>query len=81
MIIFVNCIFADYKEPWLALDESREQYSLRWESKYLLELGKAFEYIFSLAVGVATQEALKYTILSGKNLCLLISIFYTMCRL
>lgn len=62
---WLNSYMKDYKEPWLALNESREQYSLRWESKYLLELGKAFDYIFSLAVGVATQEALKYTILSG----------------
>lgn len=62
---WLNTYMKDYKEPWLVLNESREQYSLRWESKYLLELGKAFEYIFSLAVGVATQEALKYTILSG----------------
>ncbi|GAB1610148.1 transmembrane and coiled-coil domain-containing protein 4-like, partial [Argonauta hians] len=62
---WLNASMRDYKEPWQSLTESLEQYSLRWESRYLLELGKAFDYIVSLAIGVATQEALKYTILSG----------------
>jgi len=45
---------------------SREQYYLRYESAYLLELGRAMEYILSFAVSMAAQEALKYTILSGE---------------
>lgn len=30
-----------------------------------MELGQAFEYLFKSAVSVATQEALKYNVLSG----------------
>ncbi|XP_052832600.1 transmembrane and coiled-coil domain-containing protein 4, partial [Octopus bimaculoides] len=62
---WLNNTMKDYKEPWQTLNESLEQYSLRWESRYLLELGKAFEYMVGMAIGVATQEVLKYTILSG----------------
>ncbi|XP_011301607.1 transmembrane and coiled-coil domain-containing protein 4-like isoform X2 [Fopius arisanus] len=51
--------------PWRCLAISREQYALRYETKYLVELGQALEYILSMAVSFATQEALKYTILSG----------------
>ncbi|XP_012256500.2 transmembrane and coiled-coil domain-containing protein 4-like isoform X2 [Athalia rosae] len=51
--------------PWQALAASREQYALRYETKYLIELGQALEYILSMAVSLATQEALKYTILSS----------------
>ncbi|KAK0175661.1 hypothetical protein PV327_009393 [Microctonus hyperodae] len=52
-------------KPWRCLALSREQYALRYETKYLIELGQALEYILGMAVSVATQEALKYTILSG----------------
>ncbi|ESO89960.1 hypothetical protein LOTGIDRAFT_62534, partial [Lottia gigantea] len=55
----------DFRQPWQSLAESKEQYSLKWESKYLDELGKSFEYITSMAVSMAAQEALKYTVLSG----------------
>lgn len=55
----------DFKMPWQSLAESREQYSLRWETKYLMELGEAFDYILNGAISMATQEALKYTIISG----------------
>lgn len=54
-----------FEEPWLTLMNSREQYCLRYESTYLLELGRAIDYLFSFAVTYAAQEALKYTILSG----------------
>lgn len=54
--------------PWQSLDVSREQYALRYETKYLYELGQALEYILTMAVSFATQEALKYTILSGRIL-------------
>lgn len=57
--------YIDFKMPWQSLAESREQYSLRWETKYLMELGEAFDYILNGAISMATQEALKYTILSG----------------
>lgn len=70
--------------PWQSLAESREQYSLRWETRYLLELGEAFEFILNGAISMATQEALKYTIVSGKiaslflrNLCMFGKFFRT----
>ncbi|XP_074107285.1 transmembrane and coiled-coil domain-containing protein 4 isoform X2 [Cotesia typhae] len=53
------------RKPWKCLAISREQYALRYETKYLVEMGQALEYILSMAVSFATQEALKYTILSG----------------
>lgn len=55
----------NFTRPWRSLLCSREQYYLRYESQYLLELGRAMEYILSFAVSMAAQEALKYTILSG----------------
>lgn len=55
----------NFTRPWRALLSSKEQYYLRYESTYLLELGKAMELILSFAVSMAAQEALKYTILSG----------------
>nr|CAD7207320.1 unnamed protein product [Timema douglasi] len=55
----------NFTKPWKSLYSSREQYYLRYESVYLLELGKAMETILSFAVTMAAQEALKYTILSG----------------
>lgn len=58
------------KRPWRTLLNSREQYCLRYESSYLLELGHAIDYLFSFAVSMAAQEALKYTILSGTALSL-----------
>ncbi|GFX59581.1 transmembrane and coiled-coil domain-containing protein 4 [Trichonephila clavipes] len=54
-----------FQEPWYNLMHSREQYSLRYESTYLLQLGRAMDYLFSFALTMAAQEALKYTILSG----------------
>ncbi|XP_014260826.1 transmembrane and coiled-coil domain-containing protein 4-like isoform X2 [Cimex lectularius] len=55
----------NFTKPWKTLYSSREQYYLRYESSYLLELGKAIEYFMSMVLTMATQEALKYTILSG----------------
>lgn len=55
----------DFTRPWQHLYCSREQYYLRYESQYLLELGKAMEYFASIAISLATQEALKYTVLGG----------------
>ena len=55
------------KIPWKNLAESQEQYCLRYESKHLCVLGDAIEYFISGAVSMATQEALKYTVLSGRQ--------------
>ena len=54
--------------PWNSLNITREQYAVQYETKYLLELGQALDYILSMAVSVATQEALKYTVLSSNSL-------------
>ncbi|RWS12442.1 transmembrane and coiled-coil domain-containing protein-like protein [Dinothrombium tinctorium] len=54
-----------FQKPWQSLMNSREQYCIRYESSYLLELGRAMDYFLSFAVSMAAQEALKYTILSG----------------
>ena len=54
-----------FQEPWRSLMNSREQYCVRYESSYLLELGRAMDYLLSFVVSMAAQEALKYTILSG----------------
>ena len=52
-------------QPWKNLKISQEQYCLMYESQYLLELGRAMDYLLSFAVSMAAQEALKLTILSG----------------
>lgn len=38
---------------------------IRYETRYLLELGNAVNYISNFAVSTAAQEALKHTVLSG----------------
>ncbi|OWF40311.1 transmembrane and coiled-coil domain-containing protein 4-like [Mizuhopecten yessoensis] len=62
---WLSTSMTDFRYPWYSLAESREQYSLRWESKYLIQLGQALDYLLGGAMSVATQEALKYTVLSG----------------
>lgn len=54
-----------FKKPWRHLWQSNEQYTLRWEGKYLEELGKAIEYILSYAVSIAIQRSLMETVLAG----------------
>lgn len=48
--------------------QSSEQYCLAWESKYLMELGNALDSLLNGFVNMMAQEALKFTVLSGKNL-------------
>lgn len=55
----------NFTRPWRSLFSSREQYYLRYESAYLLELGQAMNLIVSFAISVAAQEALKFTVLAG----------------
>lgn len=62
---WINDKVSDFREPWSCLAESKEQYSLRWESKYLHQMGEAFDYILQSGLSYATTEALKMTILSG----------------
>lgn len=58
-------LVSEFKTAWLGLANSKEQYVLKYESKYLIQLGKALDYLVSIAINAATQEALKYTVLSG----------------
>ena len=61
----------DFCYHWRGLADSKEQYALRYESKYLKEMGSSMDYLFRIAVTSATSEALKYTVLSGKRTLLL----------
>lgn len=54
-----------FSKPWKFLRHTKEQYCIRYESKYLLELSRAMDYLLSFVVSYATQEALKYTFLAG----------------
>ncbi|KRX78085.1 putative membrane protein -like protein [Trichinella sp. T6] len=54
-----------FKTPWRCLNASNEQYCLRYESKYLLEFGKAIDYIFSVALSCAIQHSLMETAFAG----------------
>ncbi|VDN44761.1 unnamed protein product, partial [Gongylonema pulchrum] len=54
-----------YHQQWRHLWMSHEQYILRYESKYLLELGRAIDYLMSFAVSVAVQQTLLETALAG----------------
>ncbi|EDO44956.1 predicted protein, partial [Nematostella vectensis] len=55
-----------FKEPWRTMRLSRERYCLKWEPKYLREVGSGItSLVTSGAISLATQEALKFTILQG----------------
>lgn len=57
-----------FTAPWSSMLQSSEQYCLAWESKYLMELGNALDSLLNGFVNMMAQEALKFTVLSGKNL-------------
>ena len=61
-----SLVVTEFKHTWLGLANSKEQYVLKYESKYLRELGKSLDYVLSFALGTAAQELLKYTVLSSK---------------
>ncbi|CAD5213380.1 unnamed protein product [Bursaphelenchus xylophilus] len=54
-----------FKVQWRHLMMSKEQYTLRYESKYLMELGKAIDYLMSFAISYAIQHTLMETALAG----------------
>lgn len=54
-----------FMQPWLPLRSTREQYCLRYETKYLLELSQSLENLINMFFSFAAQEALKYTFLAG----------------
>ncbi|VDK67481.1 unnamed protein product [Litomosoides sigmodontis] len=54
-----------FQQQWRHLWLSREQYILRYESKYLAELGRAINYLMSFAVSLAVQHTLLETAFAG----------------
>uniref|UniRef100_A0A915PH89 JAB1/MPN/MOV34 metalloenzyme domain-containing protein n=1 Tax=Setaria digitata TaxID=48799 RepID=A0A915PH89_9BILA len=54
-----------FQQQWRHLWMSREQYVLRYESKYLVELGRAIDYLMSFAVSAAVQHTLLETAFAG----------------
>ncbi|XP_052450355.1 transmembrane and coiled-coil domain-containing protein 4 [Carassius gibelio] len=57
--------YSSFQAPWSSLGACGEQYCLKWESRYLLELGSILDSLWDGLVSVVAQEALKYTVLSG----------------
>ena len=66
-ILCYRIILIDFCYHWRGLDNSLEQYALRFESKHLREMGEAMEYLLRIAVQQATTEALKFTVISSKH--------------
>lgn len=63
---WIRISFSDaFTWPWRFVEASKEQYSLRYESKYLLQMGNLVEYLYSFAVSYAIQGALMETALAG----------------
>jgi hypothetical protein len=56
----------NFSMPWQCLQSSREQYFLRYESQYLIELGNAMDILVKAAMSSAVKEMLKHTVLRGK---------------
>ena len=59
-------LFLDFRKPWLTLDNSKEQYYIRYEGRYLKELGKSLDTLTKMAVTQAATETLKYTVLNSE---------------
>jgi len=70
----VHQLYVDFKSAWFGLANSTEQYILRYESKYLREMGQVLEYLVSIGVTTAVQETLKHTVLSSMYLSLFLSL-------
>lgn len=65
---FLFLLLTDFRKPWASLDHSREQYFLKYEGKYLQELGNSLDKLYNMVVQQAITETLKYTALSSKSL-------------
>lgn len=59
-------VAGSFQAPWRSLGACGEQYCLKWESRYLLDLGSVLDTLWDGLVSVVAQEALKYTVLSGE---------------
>ncbi|XP_073795497.1 transmembrane and coiled-coil domain-containing protein 4 isoform X2 [Danio rerio] len=57
--------YSSFQAPWSSLGACGEQYCLKWESRYLKDLGSILDSLWDGLVSVVAQEALKYTVLSG----------------
>uniref|UniRef100_A0A8B9LP60 Transmembrane and coiled-coil domains 4 n=1 Tax=Astyanax mexicanus TaxID=7994 RepID=A0A8B9LP60_ASTMX len=57
--------YSSFQAPWRSLGSCGEQYCLKWESRYLRDLGCILDSLWDGLVSVVAQEALKYTVLSG----------------
>ncbi|NXN31299.1 TMCO4 protein, partial [Nycticryphes semicollaris] len=57
--------YGSFTAPWNSMLQSREQYCLAWESKYLMELGNTLDSLLNGFMNMMAQEALKFTALSG----------------
>ncbi|XP_060794331.1 transmembrane and coiled-coil domain-containing protein 4 isoform X2 [Neoarius graeffei] len=57
--------YSSFQAPWRSLDACGEQYCLKWESRYLMDLGSVLDTLWDGLVSIVAQEALKYTVLSG----------------
>ena len=60
-------MLSDFRTPWLGLNNSKEQYSLAYESKHLIDLGRSIDTILKCVGKMAATEMLKMTVLSGDN--------------
>lgn len=60
------CIPGSFQAPWCSLGECGEQFCLVWESRFLRDLGSAMASLLDGLVSMVAQEALKYTVLSGR---------------
>lgn len=63
------CTPGSFQAPWCSLGACGEQYCLNWESRFLRDLGSALDTIVDGLVSMVAQEALKYTVLSGRFSC------------
>ncbi|XP_017564304.2 transmembrane and coiled-coil domain-containing protein 4 [Pygocentrus nattereri] len=57
--------YSSFQAPWRSLGACGEQYCLKWESRYLMDLGCILDSLWDGLVSIVAQEALKYTVLSG----------------
>uniref|UniRef100_A0A8D0E0Q7 Transmembrane and coiled-coil domains 4 n=1 Tax=Salvator merianae TaxID=96440 RepID=A0A8D0E0Q7_SALMN len=57
--------YGSFTAPWSSMLQSKEQYCLAWESKYLMELGNTLDSLLNGLVNMMAQEALKFTVFSG----------------
>ncbi len=64
-------ITGSFQAPWSSLGACGEQYCLKWESRYLLDLGSILDSLWDGLVSVVAQEALKYTVLAGMSALLM----------